>query len=385
MGYLQPFQLSQPPPPPPPAPDKSMQQVANPHEDKKTLYVGNLLPGMAEELRGLFEAYGSIESINQPKGKNFMFIHFSKEESAKEAKEELNGTTYGGTTLKIGYGKAETGTTFTQTNQNKTDYQTETNAQENEIIYQHLNQILKDEEKEVNQINQPKENNKKGHRTKEYEVNRVLWVGGLNNNEMKIFSKLTQYGPVDRIRIGINNRCALIEFKNIEDAKRAINEMIHVLFDEDKVKIRYEKDLNFQSKTWFPDMPSHFITKENEPIKPLSIEEEKMIDEKIKKIIDELIPYLDKYGQEFEELVIKKCSSDPHFKFLNQEETLEFHYYLWKVFEFEMKKLNLDTNVVNVIEPIKEDIPPWLMSSDDDSEEKKETSNTMEEIDLSEK
>ncbi len=74
----------------------------------KKLYVGNLPFSATEaDLRELFEAHGSIESINvitdretgRPRG--FAFVEMEDTESASKAMQALDGRDMGGRNLKV--------------------------------------------------------------------------------------------------------------------------------------------------------------------------------------------------------------------------------------------------------------------------------------------
>ncbi len=74
----------------------------------KKLYVGNLPFSATEaDIRELFEAHGSIESINvitdretgRPRG--FAFVEMNEAESASKAMQALDGRDLGGRNLKV--------------------------------------------------------------------------------------------------------------------------------------------------------------------------------------------------------------------------------------------------------------------------------------------
>ncbi len=73
----------------------------------KSLYVGNLpFSASEDEVRDLFSPYGTVESIRlvtdretgRPRG--FGFVEMADDEAAR-AIQELNGTDFGGRTLRI--------------------------------------------------------------------------------------------------------------------------------------------------------------------------------------------------------------------------------------------------------------------------------------------
>lgn len=60
-----------------------------------------------EDLRYLFEPFGSIENINILFEKNCVFIDYYDEKSAVEAHEKMKGIMLGGNILELGFGKYE--------------------------------------------------------------------------------------------------------------------------------------------------------------------------------------------------------------------------------------------------------------------------------------
>ncbi len=66
------------------------------------LYVGNLTYSVDnEQLRELFAPHGEVKQVNVIEGKGFGFVEMSSPEEAEKAKEALNGTEFGGRTLRI--------------------------------------------------------------------------------------------------------------------------------------------------------------------------------------------------------------------------------------------------------------------------------------------
>ena len=67
------------------------------------LYVGNLDYSVTnEQLEELFSKYGKVSQIDVITGKGFGFVEMSDPAEAEKAKEELDGSDFGGRTLKVG-------------------------------------------------------------------------------------------------------------------------------------------------------------------------------------------------------------------------------------------------------------------------------------------
>jgi len=93
---------------PPPEPEARPARETERREKKKTgmqgskLYVGNLSYSVTnEELEELFSNHGEVREINIIEGRGFGFVEMSNPSEAEEAKEALDGSDFGGRTLKI--------------------------------------------------------------------------------------------------------------------------------------------------------------------------------------------------------------------------------------------------------------------------------------------
>lgn len=66
------------------------------------LYVGNLSYSVtSEQLEKLFSTHGEVKQVNIIEGKGFGFVEMSNQAEAAKAKEALNGSDFGGRTLKV--------------------------------------------------------------------------------------------------------------------------------------------------------------------------------------------------------------------------------------------------------------------------------------------
>ena len=66
------------------------------------LYVGNFTYSTTEEqLQESFSQYGQVKEVNVIGSKGFGFVEMSSPEEAEKAKEALDGTDFGGRTLRV--------------------------------------------------------------------------------------------------------------------------------------------------------------------------------------------------------------------------------------------------------------------------------------------
>lgn len=75
----------------------------------RNLWVGNLSAQVVEtDLHHAFERFGTIERVKTIQNKNCAFVMFSNQEEADRAMAEMNGQEFGGSFLKINYGREPT-------------------------------------------------------------------------------------------------------------------------------------------------------------------------------------------------------------------------------------------------------------------------------------
>jgi len=66
------------------------------------LYVGNLGYSVTnEQLEELFSNHGEVKQVNIIEGRGFGFVEMSTPSEAESAKEALDGSDFGGRTLKV--------------------------------------------------------------------------------------------------------------------------------------------------------------------------------------------------------------------------------------------------------------------------------------------
>jgi len=66
------------------------------------LYVGNLSYSVTnEKLEELFSNHGEVKQVNIIEGRGFGFVEMSTPSEAESAKEALDGSDFGGRTLKV--------------------------------------------------------------------------------------------------------------------------------------------------------------------------------------------------------------------------------------------------------------------------------------------
>lgn len=308
-------------------------------ENRKILYVTGVPIGLADELEGRFDEYEGMVSCYQPQGKRYMFVEYDNEQSAKEAKDEMNGISYGEARLHIEYGKGAGDPRF----RGDRDY--------------------------------PSRGEGRGRYGGEYqhiEPTRMLWIGGLQSNDAFIIPQFFRFGMIDRVRIVRQKGCANIEYKDLETAKRAYMELQTVLRNQG-VRLDYAKEPLQQSYPWYPEMPSEMLKSSFLPPKKWDSKDDAVISDTTRKIIDELVPYLLEHGVLFEEMVKDKCKGDKHFSFMfntgrTEDEALN-DYYRWRLYDATMRKNNLEPYPAAEEDESVDDIPPWLQNAEDEGME----------------
>ncbi|KAI7902078.1 uncharacterized protein BX663DRAFT_511676 [Cokeromyces recurvatus] len=152
----------------------------------RALWLGNISPSLSvPDLHKMFARYGHVESARILSDKECAFVNFDTVESAIAAKEDLVnrlGSKVGGTTVKVGFGKADVSLAMALTQDAGPNAQGPT---------------------------------------------RSLWVGNIpsNVNPAILRSIFQIFGTIESIRILSHKNCGFINFERQEDAVRARKHM----------------------------------------------------------------------------------------------------------------------------------------------------------------
>ncbi|KAI8076855.1 uncharacterized protein BX664DRAFT_318573 [Halteromyces radiatus] len=148
----------------------------------RALWLGNVNPSVSvNDLMQQFSLYGHVESARILSDKECAFVNFSTVESAVAAKNDLEtrlGSMLGGTSVRVGFGKADVAVAMALTNEAGPNAQGPT---------------------------------------------RALWVGNIpaNMNTAILQAIFQAFGPIESVRVLSHKNCGFVNFEHQEDAVRA--------------------------------------------------------------------------------------------------------------------------------------------------------------------
>ncbi|KAF7722605.1 hypothetical protein EC973_002918 [Apophysomyces ossiformis] len=148
----------------------------------RALWLGNINPALSvSDLIQLFSCYGQVESARILSDKECAFVNFVTVDSAIAAKHDIEsrlGNQVAGTTVRVGFGKADVNLAITLSNEAGPNAQGPT---------------------------------------------RALWIGNLpvNTTPAILRSLFQPYGPIESVRVLSHKNCGFVNFQFQEDAVRA--------------------------------------------------------------------------------------------------------------------------------------------------------------------
>lgn len=188
------------------------QQESQPEETPtRILWVGNIGNNVSEEdLRREFGKFGKIESIRILHNRFCAFVNFENDDSAKEAKKNLNNSLIGGQYIVIHFRKPEQTVRISST-QNSTS-----------------NGILSSDGLTANAVTASSSSSSLSS------VNivlnnpsRALWIGNVSEEvtEDDLKKEFEIHGTIESIRLLRNKTCAFVNFSKVEEASTALHSL----------------------------------------------------------------------------------------------------------------------------------------------------------------
>ncbi|PRP85893.1 hypothetical protein PROFUN_06167 [Planoprotostelium fungivorum] len=181
---------------------ETKQENRRPQEEElpsRTLWVGNVSGNVVEDdLHRTFGVYGRIDSLRILHARFCAFINFEEEESARNARQNLDGTIIGGQSVMVNFRKTEKNTT------------------------QHTNQV---DNGEVS-LNKP---------------SRALWIGNISATvtEDDLKNAFSTFGEIESVRSLKAKTCAFVNFVNTEDAQNALQSLQGFVMGDMPIKINF--------------------------------------------------------------------------------------------------------------------------------------------------
>ncbi|KAK1270485.1 Flowering time control protein FPA [Acorus gramineus] len=235
------------------------------------LWVGNLGSDTTEsDLMGIFAKYGALESVSTYTLRNYAFVNFKHLDDAKAAKEALQGAYVRGSSVKIQYarpgkpvkqlwvgcisssvtkeqledefrkyGKIEDIKLVRDRNSALVEYYKIDDAV---AALKNLNgKRLWGEQLRVDYLrSQP--SRRSGGRKSDGQPSKVLWVGyppSIQIDEQMLHNAMILFGEIERIKSFPNRHYSFVEFRSIDEARRAKEGLQGRLFNDPRITIMF--------------------------------------------------------------------------------------------------------------------------------------------------
>ncbi|MCL7050115.1 hypothetical protein MKW94_023806 [Papaver nudicaule] len=240
--------------------------------ESHNLWVGNLSNDTTEEdLMDLFGKHGDIDSVTSYSSRNFAFIYYKRVEDAKEAKEALQGTNLLGNPLKIEFarpakpgkqlwvgaissavtkdhlenefskfGKIEEFKFLRDRNTALVDY---SKSEDAAAALKSMNgkRIGGDQIRVDYLRSQPPRRQQPGGKRGQQPSN-VLWIGyppTIKLDEQMLHNAMILFGEIERIKSFPSRNYSFVEFRSVDEARRAKEGLQGRLFNDPRIQILF--------------------------------------------------------------------------------------------------------------------------------------------------
>ncbi|EEF32887.1 RNA recognition motif-containing protein, putative [Ricinus communis] len=186
-------------------------EFARPAKPSKNLWVGGISPAVSkEQLEEEFLKFGKIEEFKFLRDRNTAFIEYVKLEDALEAMRSMNGKRLGGDQIRVDFLRSQSVRRFTVSV-----------LMPLFVMFQH--------------------SQTSGGR-KEGPPSNVLWVGyppSVQIDEQMLHNAMILFGEIERIKSFPARHYSFVEFRSVDEARRAKEGLQGRLFNDPRISIMY--------------------------------------------------------------------------------------------------------------------------------------------------
>uniref|UniRef100_A0A6N2L338 RRM domain-containing protein n=1 Tax=Salix viminalis TaxID=40686 RepID=A0A6N2L338_SALVM len=175
------------------------QQSSSEVKESNNLWVGNISREVADsDLMELFAQFGALDSVTTYSARSYAFVYFKHVEDAKQAKDALQGTSLRGNQIKIEFARPE-----------------------------QLPDFLDSREDHLERRRQP---------------SNILWVGyppSVRIDEQMLHNAMILFGEIERIKSFPSRHYSFVEFRSVDEARRAKEGLQGRLFNDPRITIMF--------------------------------------------------------------------------------------------------------------------------------------------------
>lgn len=202
-------------------------EFARPAKPCKNLWVGGISPSISkEELEEEFQKFGKIEDFKFLKERNTAFVEYMRLENAIQAAKSMNGKRMGGEQLRVDFLRSQP--SRREQWPSSYDHRDAPSSRGVGLPDSHLS------------AKRPLPQSSLGLKTEQ--LSNVLWVGyppSVQIDEQMLHNAMILFGEIERIRSFPSRHFSLVEFRSIEEARRAKEGLQGRLFNDPRITILY--------------------------------------------------------------------------------------------------------------------------------------------------
>ncbi|KAL8153585.1 hypothetical protein V2J09_011345 [Rumex salicifolius] len=223
-------------------------EFAKPAKPSKHLWVGGISSSLTkEQLEEEFVRFGKIQDFKFLKDRNTALVEYVKLEDASAALKSLNGEQIGGENLRVDYLRSQPARREQFDFHDPRDIQfrrmggLESSWTQNSVRF-HPEAVYSGQKR--HQPSQPFSGRKEG------QPSRVLWVGyppSVMIDEQMLHNAMILFGEIERIKCFPSRHYSFVEFRSIEEARNAKDNLQGKLFNDPRISIMFSNnDLAFK-------------------------------------------------------------------------------------------------------------------------------------------
>ncbi|KAF5733912.1 flowering time control protein FPA isoform X1 [Tripterygium wilfordii] len=197
-------------------------EFARPAKPCKNLWVGGISTTVSkEQLEEEFLKFGKIEEFRFLRDRNTAFIEYSKLEDASQAMKSMNGRRIGGVQIRVDFLRSQP-----SRREQLPDFR---NSRESQIFGSHS-------------IRRPQVTQSSMGRKGDGQPSNILWIGyppSVQIDEQMLHNAMILFGEIERIKSFPSRNYSFVEFRSVEEARRAKEGLQGRLFNDPRITIMY--------------------------------------------------------------------------------------------------------------------------------------------------
>ncbi|XP_039033491.1 flowering time control protein FPA-like isoform X2 [Hibiscus syriacus] len=243
-------------------------EFARPAKPCKNLWIGGISQTVSrEELEEEFRKFGKIEDFKFLRDRNTAFVEYSRMEDASQAMRSMSGKRLGGEQIRVDFWRSRRDQWLNSHDLRDGTFSGRMRSYDSQSVAQ-------------------REHSQLGGRQVDGQPSKVLWVGyppSVQIDEQMLHNAMILFGEIENMKSFPSRNYAFVEFRSVEEARRAKEGLQGRLFNDPRITINYSnselapgRDYSFDSDIkgprpgmMFGDHP--FRPSQNHPLLPNTV------------------------------------------------------------------------------------------------------------------